>query len=282
MTKCRCKSGGLCKNCPCAKANKPCGPLCGCGKGASSWCLNFIEAMNIRKTKMSNGDIKRALASAGLSPVGTKDEIVLRLGKYLQSQKKDSVLNPEVKSKEGSSGSENSTKEIIVRIQEIQDSHYDILSLSGLKIDSQSSVAMMRKAYLKLSRKIHPDKHSGSSEAKQAFQCLVVAFDTVSNPSEDDSSETEHNSKRRKVTRVQRSNTGCYKTKIHCPRCHIQWGTSDLGLEKGSYNFFMQAIKQYVCGRCACLFGCMTATHYCPHCSKFDIYFHFMQLTIYS
>ena len=120
----------------------------------SSWCLNFIEAINIRKTKMSNGDIKRSLASAGLSPVGTKDEIVLRLGKYLQSQKKDSVLNPEVKSKEGSSGSENSTKEIIVRIQEIQDSHYDILSLSGLKIDSQSSVAMMRKAYLKL-RAIH-------------------------------------------------------------------------------------------------------------------------------
>ena len=59
----------------------------------------FHEAINIRKTKMSNGDIKRSLASAGLSPVGTKDEIVLRLGKYLQSQKKDSVLNPEVKSK---------------------------------------------------------------------------------------------------------------------------------------------------------------------------------------
>ena len=138
---------------------------------------------------MSNGDIKRALASAGLSPVGTKDEIVLRLGKYLQSQKKDSVLKSELKSmpKGSSSGSENNSKEIILRIQEIQDSHYDILSLSGLKIDSQSSVAMMRKAYLKLSRKIHPDKHSGSSEAKQAFQCLVVAFDTVSNPSEDDS-----------------------------------------------------------------------------------------------
>ena len=281
MTKCRCKSGGLCKTCPCAKAGNPCGPSCGCGKGESSWCLNFPEAINIRKTKMSNGDIKRALAAAGLSPVGTKDEIVLRLAKYLQSQKKDSMPNPEGKSEPRvSSQCGNNSKEIISKIQEIQDSHYDILSLSGLKIDSQSSVAMMRKAYLKLSRKIHPDKHSGSSEAKRAFQCLVLAFDTISNPSEDD--EVEQSSKRRKVTRVQRSNTGCYKTRIHCPRCHIQWGTSDLGLEKGSYNFFMQAIKQYVCGRCACLFGCMTAAHYCPYCSKFDIHFLFLQPNTYS
>ncbi|XP_063902673.1 uncharacterized protein LOC135122434 [Zophobas morio] len=30
----------------------------------------------------------------------------------------------------------------------------------------------------------------------------------------------------------------------------------------------MEAIKQYVCGVCSCLFGCMTAEHFCPLCNK--------------
>ena len=258
MSKCRCRSGGLCKSCPCAKAGIPCGADCGCSKGNSSWCLNFKEAMMIRKTKMSNGEIKKALAAAGLSPVGTKDEIVLRLGKHLQKQRKESSTNnnngssSSTSSNSKGSSSSNDAQQLIQTIQEIQDDHSGLLSLSGVHIDSNSSVGTMRKAYLKLSRKIHPDKHGGSAEAKRAFQCLVVAFDTLSNPTADDDDDDDNNGgKRRKVQRVQRSNAGCYKTRIHCPRCKIQWGTSLLGLEKGSYNFFMQAIKQYVCGRCA-------------------------------
>ena len=57
-----------------------------------------------------------------------------------------------------------------------------------------------------------------------------------------------------------------HQTHIECPRCGIAWGTADLGLEKGAYNFFMMGIKQYVCGRCACRFGCVTAKHTCPLC----------------
>ena len=30
----------------------------------------------------------------------------------------------------------------------------------------------------------------------------------------------------------------------------------------------MQCLKEYTCGRCAALFGCMSARHECPHCRK--------------
>jgi len=83
--------------------------------------------------------------------------------------------------------------------------------------------------------------------------------------SEDDSQPAK---KRQKTERFTRSNSGCYQTKIKCPRCKNVWNTNDLGLEDASYNFFMMGIKQYICGGCFLKFGCMTALHYCPHCRK--------------
>ena len=57
-----------------------------------------------------------------------------------------------------------------------------ILSLSGVSISSASSTADMRKAYLKLSIKVHPDKNGNSPDSKAAFQPLVTAYEALSNP----------------------------------------------------------------------------------------------------
>jgi len=73
---------------------------------------------------------------------------------------------------------------------------------------------------------------------------------------------------RQKHKEVVRSNEGCHKTRVNCPRCHMEWGRAELGLETAAYNLLMMGLKEYVCGRCACSFGCMTAEHKCPHCRK--------------
>eukprot|EP01134_Creolimax_fragrantissima_P008224 CFRG8224T1 len=153
----------------------------------------------------------------------------------------------------------------------LQDEYVDLLSLSGLSITPNSTVGNMRKSYFKLSLKIHPDKHNGSTEAKATFQALVIAFDALSNPEvagEEKLGGGSSSRKRKKIERVARSYSGCYVTRIDCPCRHMTWGSAVLGNEKGAYNFFMQVIKQYSCGRCAMSFGCMTANHYCPLCKK--------------
>ena len=65
-----------------------------------------------------------------------------------------------------------------------------------------------------------------------------------------------------------RSNDGCYRTRVNCPRCHSRWGTPESGLQPYEYTFFMQGLKTYVCCGCLLQFGCMTAEHHCPHVSR--------------
>ena len=50
--------------------------------------------------------------------------------------------------------------------------HVFILSLSGKLVRQNSSKAELRKSYLLLSSKVHPDKNPGSQEAKKAFQAV--------------------------------------------------------------------------------------------------------------
>ena len=172
--KCRCKSAGTCKTCPCSKAKTSCTPACGCG----DWCLNFPEAVKVRA--MSAGAIRKMLAGNGLSPIGEKDELVLRLAKWLKEQ------NGGDGGVAGSSDSASakpttiSPTQLIEDVTRLEDDHTALLSLSGVQVTNSSSTSTMRKAYLLLSRQIHPDKHGGSSDAKKAFQCLVIAFDTLS------------------------------------------------------------------------------------------------------
>ena len=149
--------------------------------------------------------------------------------------------------------------------------HVFILSLSGKLVRQNSSKAELRKSYLLLSSKVHPDKNPGSQEAKKAFQAVSEAFERLANPEQFEEEEEEDGRparKRQKKERFTRSNSGCFLTKIKCPRCGDTWSTSDLGLEDCAYNFLMQGIKQYICGGCFLKFGCMTGLHFCPHCNK--------------
>lgn len=157
------------------------------------------------------------------------------------------------------------------------DDYESILSLaSPVRITHQTSIAVMRKAYLKLSLLIHPDKLTIFSSATKAFQALVSAFEILSNPNYDtaatnDQSERSNRSRNKTETKtIARSNDNCFMTDIHCPRCRECW-TKAFSIDGNPdylYNFFMMGLKQYHCSTCLFQFGCMTAIHRCPHCRK--------------
>lgn len=72
-------------------------------------------------------------------------------------------------------------------------------------ITALSPVSQMRKAYLKLSLLIHPDKLGSSfPEAKTAFQSLVRAFESLSSPTVEPDTETK--TKAGKHKQLKRSN----------------------------------------------------------------------------
>jgi hypothetical protein len=216
--------------------------------------------------------VRKTLAQNGLDCIGNKDELVRRLADHLRSLKASSVEESPggaAASSGGGGGGNGGGTRLIQSIITKADAGEDdaaILSLSGIAISSSSSTADMRKAYLKLSVKIHPDKNGNSADSKSAFQTLVTAYEALSNPSA--SSESSEKKPRQKAKQVVRSNAGCYTTRVNCPRCHMEWGRAELGLETAAYNLLMMGLKEYVCGRCACSFGCMTAEHKCPHCRK--------------
>ena len=168
-------------------------------------------------------------------------------------------------------GADSTTEELMKVILENEGDYVFILSLSGKIVKENSSKAELRKAYLLLSTKVHPDKNPGSQSSKKAFQAVSESFERLANPEkfdEGDDDDGKPAKKRQKTERFSRSNSGCYLTKIKCPRCRDVWNASDLGLEDSAYNFLMMGIKQYICGGCFLKFGCMTALHFCPHCKK--------------
>ena len=67
----------------------------------------------------------------------------------------------------------------------------------------------------------------------------------------------------------QRSNVGCVRTIVRCPRCFADWG-SHLKTEgnEAHYSDFMQGVRQVHCLRCLFEFGCLTATHHCAECTR--------------
>ena len=265
---CPCKAGE-CSNCKCAKAGVECGPQChgGGGLDANCRCLNFAEAKQAKALPLKT--VRKTLAQNGLDVMGNKNELVRRLADHLRSVK---VLSADAAGGGGagggaSGGSGGAGRLIQAIIEQAEAGAEDaaILSLSGVSISSASSTADMRKAYLKLSIKIHPDKNGNSPDSKAAFQTLVTAYEALSNP---EAAAAESKKPRQKHKEVVRSNEGCHKTRVNCPRCHMEWGRAELGLETAAYNLLMMGLKEYVCGRCACSFGCMTAEHKCPHCRK--------------
>lgn len=136
--------------------------------------------------------LKKCCACAGLSPIGTTDELLSALVDHLAENTSapassssdvhvpgDKTANTE--GAEGGTGGETSDKPSGVAIAkkilslDERDDYEGILNLlggqGGGRITKSSPVAVMRKAYLKLSLQIHPDKLSRVfDQATKAFQ----------------------------------------------------------------------------------------------------------------
>jgi len=232
-------------------------------------CLNTEHGLKVKPLKPA--DVRLALCDAGLSPVGDKNELLKRLAIHYST----------LVSKGGDAGAENgggaeksTTEELMNVIMQNEGDYEFILSLSGKMVKATSSKPELRRAYLLVSAKVHPDKNPGSQISTKAFQAVLESFERLANPEkfeeedQDDEDDGAPKKKRQKTERFTRSNSGCYATIIKCPKCRDIWNTNNLGLEDSAYNFLMQGVKQYICGGCFLKFGCMTALHRCPHCKK--------------
>lgn len=158
------------------------------------------------------------------------------------------------------------------------------LTSSSKSIDGKYSPSLLRKLYLKLSLIIHPDRLARETpNATKAFQALVKAYESLSNPpdfsvlAEGTSSSSSRRGRRGaeaangpdNILQISRSNENCYRTRVLCPRCKEPWNEGSLdGNPDYCYNFLMTGLKQFTCSTCLCEFGCMTAIHLCPFCSK--------------
>jgi len=140
----------------------------------------------------------------------------------------------------------------------------------------KSDMKLLKKNYLKLSLIIHPDRMDKSyANATKAFQALVKAYEILSAPELIDEiiiNNNKSDKKNQKMNAISRSNEGCYRTRVCCPRCQQPWSENTLdGNPLYFYTFLMTGLKQYTCSTCLCEFGCMTAIHKCPYCSeRFD------------
>ena len=60
-----------------------------------------------------------------------------------------------------------------------------------------------------------------------------------------------------------------HRTSVQCPRCHADWGSHLKGEgQEALYTSFMRGHAQVFCLTCLFEFGCNTATHRCPHCTR--------------
>jgi hypothetical protein len=250
---------------------------------------HFAGAM-VNPCSMSFGALKKAASKAGVSPIGNQDEI---LTEFVSTLEKTSPASGTSSSSSSTSTAASSSgkaadpvrvAEKIIELDEVDD-YEGILNIGGdvgNSINRNTPVSSIRKAYLKLSLLIHPDKIGRLYDrATQAFQALVRAFDNLSAPDmmaegvfdEDNVAASSRSGGRHtaapKQFTIARSNEGCYRTRICCPRCRQPWSEGSLdGNPNYAYNFIMQGLKCFTCSTCLCEFGCMTAIHKCPHCSK--------------
>jgi hypothetical protein len=131
--------------------------------------------------------LKKCCACAGLSPIGTTDELLSALVDHLAentsapASSSSDVPGDKTANTEGGTEGETSDKPSGVAIAkkilslDERDDYEGILNLlggqGGGRITKSSPVAVMRKAYLKLSLQIHPDKLSRVfDQATKAFQ----------------------------------------------------------------------------------------------------------------
>jgi hypothetical protein len=222
-------------------------------------CKLLVDGVNPALMKIAQ--LRKANAARSL-PCGaadeTFDEMLDALMKHLRSKQ------PAVSSGTKNHASQNDVaialaRQILVLGEE--EKWLEILSILGRRITADSSSADMRKEYLRLSLILHPDKLRNFSDATKSFQFLVTAFERASAPP------SVQDSKCPKSKTISRSNEGCFRTPVKCPRCKQVWGGDTVqGLPPYTYNYLMTALQTYCCCTCLCRFGCMTAIHSCPHC----------------
>ncbi|OEU15868.1 hypothetical protein FRACYDRAFT_240564 [Fragilariopsis cylindrus CCMP1102] len=175
------------------------------------------------------GPLKKHAAKAGVSPIGSLDEV-------LELADEDDFIG-------------------ILRL--------GVAPTAAADLTASSSVAILRKSYLKLSLKLHPDKNRKCPDATKVFQAVVNAFERLSQPELID----DVKNKSKKHTAISRSNTGCKRSRVCCPRCKSIWSETTVeGNPDYFYNFMMTGLKSFNCATCLLEFGCMTAIHKCPFC----------------
>ena len=234
---------------------------------------NMLDGCN--PCKLKAGELKKALAKRGLPcdlSIESRDQLNARLIDALKKEKGESGgsgAKADPSSEEDDLALACNVARQALELGEAGD-YEAVLSLSGPSITRTTPFPALRKAYLTLARLIHPDKLSHSYEgATRAFQELVRAFETISAPEPTPESVAGAGGGKRKAAAptIARSNDGCYRTRLFCPRCGDEWGKADSGLDKYEYTLMMQGIKTFCCAGCLCEFGCVTAMHRCPLCS---------------
>ena len=244
-------------------------------KGFLIWRIkSFIECQDklidgVHPLCLKGAKLRKACAQRSLSCIGNDDEMHELLVTYLKENVESASNNKADDTNVDDNTSDAKRQaaiELANKVLTLNDEgdYEGILSLLGNKITSKSSTSQMRKSYLKISVIIHPDKLKDFDKSTIAFQALVTAFERLSQPDLHKEKETKKSSSKT----IMRSNEGCFRTRIGCPRCHSAWGLPLSGLPDYCYNVFMQGLKMYCCSECLFEFGCLTADHQCPHCSK--------------
>lgn len=224
------------------------------------------------------GKLKPCALKVGISPIGTLDEIMFAYIDYLEknpttpSSNNDTNANGDEQSSTTTTttgSGQTKTAQISTKVLTLaeEDDFVGILNLGGATVTSSSSVAILRKAYLKLSLILHPDKNRSCPDATKVFQALVNAYERISQPELVE--EVALKKGQKKAAAISRSNDGCKRTRVRCPRCKNPWSESSVeGNPDYFFNFMMMGIKSFNCATCLLEFGCMTAIHNCPSCKK--------------
>jgi len=221
--------------------------------------------------------LKKACAKNGIFPDGSPDELITGLVDKLKA------ANPGAAAKKAEGGGseknsgggekEGGTPAVdpikvanqVLLLFERGDNEgiLNIAASKGEPLTKKSPLNALRKAYLKLSMIIHPDKLAQYKfdDATKAFQALVGAFEALTRP--DIPTDGGVDSKAKKLSR---SNSGCVVTTVKCPRCRVPWGSKTDGNPEYFYNFLMTGLKSYTCSTCLFEFGCMASVHCCFYC----------------
>ena len=192
------------------------------------------------------GPLKKALATRGLPcdlSIEDKDALVGRLLEALKSEGGSAADDSGGDAMSGGSGASDDGIALAVAVAKQalelgEAGDYEaVLGLAGAPISKETGFAALRRAYLNLSRLVHPDKLSRHCDfATRAFQEVVRAFDTLSNPES-----AKESAGRSTAPTIARSNQNCFRTRLFCPRCGDEWGRPDSGVEKYEYSLLMQA-----------------------------------------